>query len=328
MKDVWKTELTKNARGGTEILAERLFAEFGPELEQFQIIPSRVGELQRDKIRILWVHDLGEDPMNHHLANGGWDKFHKIVFVSYMQREDYLLRYGIPPSMTTVLHNSIVPIECNIEDKPKDRIDIVYTPTPHRGLGLLVPVFEKLAEKHADIHLHVYSSFELYGWKESDTPYLPLFEHIKSHPKMTYYGSVSNEEIRESLKSKHIFAYPSIWKETSSLCLMEAMSAGLACVHSSLGALPETASNWTFQYDFDEEHNRHANKFYPLMEHVINLIRDSPPYVELRSQKSYTDLFYSWDLRKYQWKDLFDNLIQENKDKSLDLPKEKFSYGA
>ncbi len=327
----WRSEINKNANGGTEILMDRLVAEFGGDLDKFQIIPSRVQELDPTKIRILWLHDLGEDPMNQHLANEGWRKFHKLVFVSHTQREDYLLRYGIPHSHTTVLHNSIVPIEADVSAKAetaKERIEVVYHTTPHRGLVILVPVFKKLAETYKNIHLHVYSSFGVYGWHQRDEPFKELFEEIKNDPNMTYYGSVSNDEVRESLKTKHIFAYPSIWKETSSLCLMEAMSSGCIAVHSSLGALPETASNWTMMYDFDEDMNRHANKFYGMMEHSINIINNGFPVSEINSQKSYMDLFYSWDLRKMQWKDMLENLIIDNAGKPLDVPEDRFVWGS
>lgn len=325
----WRTELTKNANGGTELLMDRLWNEFGEEyLKPFQIIPSRITDLDPTKIRILWCHDLAADPMNQHLANNGWERFHKIVFVSYIQREEYLLRYGIPPSMTTVLHNSIQPIDVDIEKKSRDQINLVYHTTPHRGLVLLLPAFSKLAEKYKDIHLHVYSSFGIYGWGDQDERFKPLFDHIREHDQMTYHGFVSNDKMREALKDMHIFAYPSIWSETGCLALIEAMSAGCLCVHSNRGALPETASNWTLMYDDDEDPNRHTNRFYGVLEHAVNLIRDAYPVTELKSQKSYMDLFYSWELRAHQWRDLFENLKLNLQNQPLDLPKAKFIYGA
>ena len=60
--------------------------------------------------------------------------------------------YDIPWSRTAVIKNSITPIEVkNINNKFSDRkedsvINIVYHTTPHRGLKLLVPVFEKSRE--------------------------------------------------------------------------------------------------------------------------------------------------------------------------------------
>lgn len=298
-------ELSKNAKGGTELMLEALHKNIDPGLlSNFQIIPSRVRELKEDKVRILWCHDLPGDPESKHLANGGWKKFHKIVFVSYWQQQAYIGQYGIPWSRTCVLQNAIVPFNESV--KPTKVVDIVYHTTPHRGLEILVPVFEKLAEEDPNITLHVYSSFNIYGWGERDKQYKPLFDRIEKHDQMMYYGSVDHATIRERLPDMHIFAYPSIWPETSCVSLMEAMSAGLICVHPNFAALPETAANWTAMYPFHEDMQAHANIFAGNLKNAIGTIRERPneTRVHLDSQKNYVDLFYSWELRKHQWEQL------------------------
>ena len=315
--------------GGTELLLARL--QSSVDLEGVQIIPSRLEELQDDKIRIYWCHDNADDPMYNHLRNEGWRKFHKIVFVSYLQQQEFINRFGILPSCCTVMHNAIVPIAVNIDEKNYDRIELVYLSTPHRGLGLLVHVFQKLTEKYGDgIHLHVYSSLKLYGRDEQDKQFEPLYDIIRNDPNMTYYGSVSNDEIRESLKTKHIFAYPSIYRETGCLCLMEAMSAGLLCVHPSLGALPETGAHWTLMYDFHENHQVHAARHHAALDQSIQMLKQQPPIIELKSQKSFSDLYYAWDLRALQWEGLLNELRQIYKDVDKSVPKVTpiFRYGA
>jgi hypothetical protein len=76
---------------------------------------------------------------------------------------------------------------------------------------------------------------------------------FRQHPKIRYHGTQPNAAVREALTRAHVFAYPSVWPETSCLCLIEAMSAGLVCVHSNLGALFETAAHWTQIYPFHED---------------------------------------------------------------------------
>ena len=50
-----RNETNKNSRGGTELMAERLEQYVDKELlSKFQIIPSRVREINPDKIPILW----------------------------------------------------------------------------------------------------------------------------------------------------------------------------------------------------------------------------------------------------------------------------------
>ena len=52
-------ELAQNAKGGTELMQEALYKQLPEDLLQyFQIIPSRVREVDDSKIKIYWLHDL------------------------------------------------------------------------------------------------------------------------------------------------------------------------------------------------------------------------------------------------------------------------------
>jgi len=130
---------------------------------------------------------------------------------------------------------------------------------------------------------------------------------------VNYYKSVSNDAIREQLKKSHIFAYPSTWKETSCLCLMEAMSAGLLSVHSSLAALPETSMGLTNMYGYVEDPQQHANQFYFELKNAIELHRNPNAYTMLRKQldgtKSIADYQFDWSTRKLEWNSLMKNLL-------------------
>jgi UDP-glucose:(glucosyl)LPS alpha-1,2-glucosyltransferase len=180
--EVRTNEISEKSKGGSELVARRMAADLDKTLlKEFQIIVSRVrNTLDPTKIRVLLLQDLPEDPESHHLRNDGWRKFHRIVFVSHWQRERYVKEYGIPYSRTVVIHNAVHPIDNTGEmDKKKakeKKINIIYHTTPHRGLEILVPVFEKLTETHKDIHLDVFSSFEMYGWKDRDNQYAELFD--------------------------------------------------------------------------------------------------------------------------------------------------------
>ena len=309
---IHKNEINANARGGTELMTEELVKRLGNKLEGYQIIVSRLrDELRPDKHRIYICHDLEKDDETFHLKNDGWKKFHKIVFVSHWQQQRFLEEYKIPWSRTAVLRNAIVPIDVDLDkkfSKKKKTIDIIYHTTPHRGLNILVPVFEKLAESHPELRLHVYSSFKIYGWetRDEDPQFKALFDKIKKNPQMKYYGSVSNAEIREVLPKMDIFAYPSIWLETSCISLIEAMSAGLFCIHPNYGALYETAANWTFMYNYMEDLNQHANYLYNVLDQAVSIMspRSESLDMKLRGQKSYADLYYAWDVRAKEWENL------------------------
>ena len=299
-----RDDMTSKAMGGTELLAHRLVDNVPKKhLRDWQIHISRLGEVDKNKRQLLWVHDLANDPAVAHLKNGGWNKFERIIFVSHWQQEMYNLYLGVPYSHGVVIRNAIDPIEEHT--KPDDgTIRLIYTSTPHRGLDILYTVFDTLTKVYDNIELDVYSSFDLYGWKARDKPYEELFDSIKAHPKMNYHGAVSNDKLREALKKSHIFAYPSTWQETSCLCLIEAMSAGLTCVHSSLAALPETSMMQTMMYTYSENMLHHANIFYANL-HAAIALHNNPDLKTLNSYtKSIADSKYNTNRFASQWQGL------------------------
>jgi UDP-glucose:(glucosyl)LPS alpha-1,2-glucosyltransferase len=319
-----RNETNQNSFGGTERMTSELAERINPQLlNEFQIVSSRVRDLQEDKIRIFWAHDLPGDPESDFLKDKTQQaNFHKFVFVSNWQMQGYMQTYGIPWSKCTVLRNAIVPIEKHNKPNVKDGLRFIYTSTPHRGLAILVPVFEALAKKYDNIHLDVYSSFKIYGWEQRDEQFRELFDRVDLNPNMTHHGSRPNSEVREALKNSHVFAYPSIWAETSCLSLIEAMSAGLHCVHSNYAALPETSANWTTMYQLHEDPNKHAGAFYHILESVINNYEEKSEMRE--STQSYTNIMYGWDWRIVEWEAFLNSLLINITDRSL--PKPTFSY--
>lgn len=305
-------DMTKKSRGGSELMAERLEKRLDPGLlDHFQIHVSRVGEVDESKIQLLQLQDLPGDPASDHLKNGGYNKFERLVFVSNWQMQNYIQNYGIPWYKCIVMHNAIEPI--TFDNKPSDKINIIYHTTPHRGLEILVPAFVELAKNNEDVHLDVYSSFSIYGWSDRDKPYEPLFDMIKQHPQMTYHGAKPNEEVREALKKAHIFAYPNIWMETSCMALMEAMSAGCICVHPNYGALYETAANQTWMYQFQDNKQDHLNMFYSMLNGATAAIRENDVAlnVMLNNQAQYADRFYNVDIAKHAWAGLLVSILNK-----------------
>ena len=304
-------ELNKNARGGTELMQERLHRSIPAELlNKFQIIPSRVRELDPDKKKILWLHDLPHDPESEHLKDPELRKrFSKIVAVSDWQMQMYNIISGVPYAESFVIKNAIDPIP--VEKKEYNgTVNLIYHTTPHRGLEILIPVFEELSRIHDNIHLDVYSSFSIYGWEERDRQYQQLFDRCRAHPKITYHGAVPNEEIRTALVKSHIFAYPSIWPETSCLAAIEAMSAMNLVVCPNFAALAETCSNFAMMYQFNENKNLHAVQFAHTLDIAIKTVIQNrgTTYPYLDFQKQYFDYFYSWDKRKGEWLALLNSL--------------------
>lgn len=314
-----RNETNKNSKGGTELMAESLEKYVDKDLlSKFQIIPSRVRDIDPDKIPILWLHDLPWDPESAKLKDIDFlNKFKKIVFVSHWQQQMYHTVLGVPYSKGVVIKNAIDSIPLDLINKGDvdqsdiryGKIRLIYHPTPHRGLEILVPVFNEMLKYHPDIHLDVFSSFKLYGWAERDKPYQQLFDEIQNHPNMTYHGTVTQDVLRKAIAEAHIFAYPSIWQETSCLCAIEAMSAQCLTVTSSLAALPETCANYALMYNYTEDVNDHANTFFKVLYHAIDVIKKGNATNFLKAQKEYFDRNYDWNLRKDEWTFLLNSLL-------------------
>lgn len=323
-----ENEISVNSQGGTEsvkrALAERLPAEL---TDEFQIICSRVRKIEQDKIRVYWLHDLPEDPETNHLKDkASRDRFHKLVFCGDWQYNRYQNFLGIPYENTqAVIDTPITPMPQTVKDQ--DTIRLVYTSTPQRGLALLVPVFEKLAEKHKNIHLDVFSSFKIYGWPDADKQFEPLYERIRNHPQMTYHGFAPNEIVRDHLLKAHIHAYPSIWLECNSRSVIEAMSAGVLCVHPNYGGLADTTGGMTFSYQGDKDHNTHANIFYHALDHAIEVVNKEDTQNYLKLVKLYADNRYGWDKITQQWQTMLEGLLNQYPTiESRKLPSAKFEY--
>lgn len=299
------------ANGGTEMMNRALYERVDKDLlDQFFIIKSRVRHVDENKKNILWLHDLVADPEVQHLADEkSRARFEKLVFVSNYQMGTYNMGLGVPYTGSIVLKNAIDPITSVKKDD--DQIRLIYHTTPHRGLQILIPVMEKLAEHFGDkIHLDIFSSFEAYGWKERDKPYEELFERARQHPQMTYHGYQPNNVVREALQKAHIFAYPSIWVETSCIAAIEAMSAGCEIVCPNLGALPETTGNFATMYQYQENGNDHATTFANILARSIIQRLDENSISRLQFQKAWADASYNWDNRAAEWTHMLQGLLK------------------
>jgi UDP-glucose:(glucosyl)LPS alpha-1,2-glucosyltransferase len=321
-------ELSVNAKGGTELMKAGLTKHVDPDLlDKVHITFSRVRDLATDKPNIFYAHDLPGDPEAQFLRDPTLrQRFDKIVFVSDWQMQMYNTYLGVPYAESIVIPNAIEPMFPLIpyhkfpsEKMVKSHFNqpelrIIYHTTPHRGLDILVPVFESLVKRYegtVKLVLDVYSSFKIYGWEERDQPYQALFERCKNHPNINYHGTVSNEEVRKAVGKAHIFAYPSIWPETSCIAGIEALAGGCIMVCPNLAALPETTAKYANMYQFHEDINVHAHRF---AERMINTI-DSfiYEYDEVRDhvdrQVDYFGRNYEWEFRAPLWNAVLRDVI-------------------
>jgi UDP-glucose:(glucosyl)LPS alpha-1,2-glucosyltransferase len=297
-------EFSRKANGGTELMLRRLHNTLDPALlAQFQIIPSRIRQIDPDRKTILWLHDV-PNAETEKLADAEYRKqFSKLVMVSDWQMHIFNIAIHLPFSECEVIRNGIEPIELHSKPDADECINIIYHTTPHRGLNLLLAAFERLSAAMGNLHLHVYSSFAAYGIPESDEPYLHLFEWCREHPHVTYHGFQPNDVVRRALQTSHIFAYPCVWPETSCISAIEAMSAGNLVVAPNYGGLIDTCNRWAFDYQWAENENDHLTNFTAALTEAIIACRSQKARIaeHIAAQKAFTDRFYNWSLLAPKW---------------------------
>lgn len=289
-----------NPRGGTEILWNNFQKYVNGDLSnRANLICSNANPslLHPTKPNILWQHVDTNQDVAQGLRNPGYQlKLHKIVFVSNWQRNKYNNEFGLSDILSTVILNAIEPVEFIPKEKPS-KLKLIYTSTPWRGLEVLVEAFKLL--NRSDIELDVYSSTVIYGAHFMPNGYQWLFDRCRTTPGIKYKGYVTNKAIIKALQRAHIFAYPSIFAETSCLAAIEAGAAGCRIVTTDLGALTETCGHWASYVPVDKN----------LVENYANLLNNEIDnywnnYDERIEQSKYFNNRYSWLLRKTEWENL------------------------
>lgn len=292
--------------GGTELQRDWLLGAMPPEyLKRFQIM-CRPEEFDAGRNQILWIQDMPLDvPFITDPETRG--QFSKIVFVSAWQQMVFFLNANVPFSDGSIIRNAVHPIGA-VDKYVDDKIRLIYHPTPHRGLEILVPVFEELSERYPQIHLDVFSNFDIYARSLLNENYEHLYDRCRNHPQITYHGSQPNEIVREYLSRAHIFSYPSIWRETSCMSAMEAMTARCLIVAPDYGALPETLANFHIRYDWTEDKAEHREVFKQKLVEAIELSINKTMEAHLDFQKQYADKFYNKEHRINDWTKLLSSI--------------------
>lgn len=294
---------------GINQLKDRIEADCDPQLlDKLQLMYNCEGEVDKNKKTILILHKLPDDFIAEKLKDGGWTRYGMIVFVSHWLQEQYYQYLQIPYYAGTVVYAGIDLFEYNEKPDPKEKINLIYHTDPNRGLDYLYAAVKQLASEHPEIHLDVFPSGKI------DTEHedlVDLMSLIKKNKNMTLWNTTSYDKVREKLKDAHIFGYPSVWQETACLPLMEALSAGCYCVHSSLGALKETSLGITQMYPFTDNTQNHVDRFFLEMKRAVMMHKLNYDYVKSNTEttKTIADFKYDWEVRKEQWNKLFEFVL-------------------
>jgi len=297
--------------GGSEIVYNNI-KKYVSNIDKINLILSTCDFrlLDPNKLNIVY-QELSYDQPNVQLMNNKEfvDTVDHFVFVSHWQYEKFRQVFNVPEHKCSVIKNAIDPIEWK-ERKKEDKIKLIYTSTPWRGLNVLLKSIEIIGRN--DIELHVYSSTKIYGddfYNQTKDIYEPLFDKARNMKNVIYHGYGTNEEIRDKLTECHIFSYPSIFEETSCISAIEAGAAGCKLYCTNYGALYETCADFAEYVPFDKDLQRLARRYANKLNYVIDNYWGFNQYTDLEFQSDYYNDYYSWDRRKEEWESFINAII-------------------
>jgi glycosyltransferase involved in cell wall biosynthesis len=305
-------------KGGTEILKEQLISQLDSEsIEGINLIGSICHPqlIQKDKINVVWQHLSYDQPNVQYMRDRKFvDSVDYFVYVSHWQYNKFREHFQIPEYKSFIIKNATYEFE-EINRNKGGRVRIAYTSTPWRGLAILIKAIDILNKTRDDFELDIFSSTKIYGdaFEESEKgKFDALFEKCKNTKNVNLHGYGLNVQIRELLKDTHIYAYPSIFEETSCLSVIEAMSAGCHVVTTNYGALPETCGEFATMIEFDSSVNNLIERYAQTLNSVIDNYKNNLYKDDLEMQIKYYKKYYSWNTRIQEWKN-FLNYVREQK---------------
>ena len=306
-------------RGGTEI-QHHFLSHYVDEklLSNFQICTSIPGKipLSEDKINILWqknsydqpnIYPWFEDKSNH-------SKFDWYVFNSHWNYEKFRYRFDIPTHKCHVIKNGVDNFPKRLPYKEGDMVRLLFHVTPWRGLNVLLGAMQQL--KDCNVHLDVFSSCKIYGEefeKNNEAKYEPLYEQARRLENVNYIGYKEHSFIQKYIYRYHMFAYPSIWEETSCNAALEAMAAGLYCIVTNYGALYETCSEFPAYVTYDKDYKRLSTVFADALRQAVTTLHEPGVQKHLDVQQDFVKRFYSWEKKKQEWTNFLTGALNAKK---------------
>ena len=304
-------------KGGSEIIKDQLVSLL-PEgsLDGINLITSicHPDLIQKDKINIVWQQLSYDQPNVQYMKDRKFvDSVDFFVYNSHWCFDQFRRYFKIPEYKSFVIKNSTHTFDKM--EKNNERLKLIYTSTPWRGLGVLIRAIEKSNKIRDDFTLDVYSSTKIYGTefnKLEEDKFKPLFDMCKNTKNVNYVGYGTNEEVRKALETTDILAYPCIFEETSCIAAIEAMMAGCHVVTTNYGALPETCGEFATMIEFDSSGQNLIERYAETLNSVIDNYKNNLYKDDLEMQIKYYNKNYSWETRIQEWKN-FLNYVRTEK---------------
>lgn len=292
----------KSVYGGTEYMARTFLELVYPKLKKLNeyicvVMPGHMPPLSvlvEDKRKVIaWIHNTPKqfNPAFYNiLANPVFlEKIAYIVVPSQAAKAMFIRDVpAISADKIYVINNAIFPYEYNPDRfKNVDRVDVIHTSDPSRGMPLLVDTVPKV---ESNIRVNIFNDFNP-----------DLIPDFKADPRIKFYNRTPRATVKSAMEEAHIFAYPSVFEETFCLSIVEAMSAGVLPVYPDIGSLAEMADGLGVMYKYEPDPVKHQAVFLEKFNDAIDFIKSGKWDAE--EQVRYIRSAYSWDAIERQWKE-------------------------
>jgi glycosyltransferase involved in cell wall biosynthesis len=303
-----------NPYGGTEIQVEYLHKYVSKELLNKVQITTSIPEktpLLIDKTNILWVHNSYDQPnvmpwFQNKLNHGKYDWY---VFNSHWTYEKFRYFFSVPTELCLVIKNGFDDdLILKTDFKPKDKIKLIYTSTPWRGLDVLLNAMAQI--KTDKVELDVYSSTQIYGdhfKNNNDKQFIELYDKAKSMKNVNYKGYLNHKELMKILHTYDVYMHPSIFEETFCMAAMESLACGLVAVTTDLGALYETCAEFPIYVPHQNNRKLLASQFAAVIDKLSVMMNDVDE-TKMKFQQQYYRQFYHWNVIKNHWENFLNGI--------------------
>jgi glycosyltransferase involved in cell wall biosynthesis len=256
---------------------------------------------------VNWQHKTAENQaisrFSEETERKSWSS---SVFVSDFQKNSFQTKWGMDG---IVLRNAIspaieakVPAKISFAKRHEDPV-LVYASAPGRGLDVLLIAFPTIRKAFPNSKLKVFSDQIMYQILAEKDQYSAYYELARQLPGVEYLGGVSQSELAEQLMDCDIWAYPTIFIETSCIIMMEAAAAGCHILTSNMGALKETAGQFGRVLSTGNSRAGWSGLYaQELISDVERFRRDPEAHQEnMDRQMSWFRQNCTWDRRAEEW---------------------------
>ncbi len=203
--------------------------------------PQFVNFNSQSKKKVLWVHDIATHRGMVPAITQVEFAIDEIWTVSEWHRQQVHEVTKYPLENIVALRNGVV----NLGEEFYEELDLIerdpnqlfYAARPERGLAALIRpggIMSYLPD--CNLKVAMYEHFP----EHMTEYYNQIFAWIEASPNCEYIGSLSQKDVRRTLKGSVAYVYPTYFEETSCILARECIEGLTPCLSTGVGALTET----------------------------------------------------------------------------------------